>query len=181
MTRSLGALEVIDADEVTHALMGPETPLSIDIAREFGSGMLAPDSSVDRQRLGRLVFDSPEALRKLEALVHPAVRQYVDRKLEDTEGEVAAGVVTVEAIRLLDSPLLSRMQGVWFVDSSLSKQFSRLTDLRGYSTEEAKKRIAAQPAFDRSLVTEVIRNDDTLDHLREAVSAAWLRFRDAGA
>jgi len=179
MTRDLGAVEVIDADRVTHHLMQPGTELSAAIGREFGVGVLSADGSVNRQKLGEAVFPDRDALTHLESIVHPMVRQSIAERIESLLRSGAKGIVTVEAIRLLDSPIADLAAAIWLVQCSHDVQMTRLIERRDHSPDEAGRRMAAEPRFDLTRVTNVIRNDLTIDDLRARVSSAWAHAFDA--
>jgi len=167
----LGALERIDADRVVHTLMEPGTPTTGAIRGEFGDEILRPDGSVDRGRLGRLVFADAEALRRLEGIVHPAVRHSIRERLPQFEGR--PGVLVVDAVKLLQSELLELCDGVWVVQCSAAAQLRRLTEIRHMTAEEAQGRLAAQPSFSSPRVTAVIENSGSMDELRQRVEEEW--------
>src|SRR5438105_15863381 len=73
MLLELGAERYIDADAVVHKLYERGQPIAVKVAEVFGGAVLAPDGSVDRKALGAVVFQDAEAMRRLEAIVHPAV------------------------------------------------------------------------------------------------------------
>lgn len=173
MTRELGALEVIDADRVTRELMGPGSELSLLIGDTFGFQALLDDKAVDRSHLANIVFNDPMKLRQLEALVHPRVRHVIDSRLTELRKSGACGVVTVEAIRLLDTPYGKNAKAVWVVTCDPSIQMQRLVESRGYGIAEARNRVSAQPLFDSPLVTSRIANDGSLDMLRHTVRKEW--------
>lgn len=167
----LGALERIDADQVVHTLMEPGTPTSRQIEAEFGSEILRPNGRVDRPRLAEVVFADTGALRALERIVHPAVRQAIRARLEDLEGR--EGVVVVDAVRLLQSDLLPLCDAVWVVQCVRESQVERLTAIRKMTLKAAEGRLAAQPSFEHPRVTRVIQNSGSMDELREQVQTAW--------
>ena len=98
MLASLGAA-VIDADRVAHAVMAPGGAAYAAVVDAFGPEILNPGGTVDRRRLGDIVFRDPAALARLEAAVHPAVLLEVGRRIAAAE----AGVVLVEAIKLIEA------------------------------------------------------------------------------
>ena len=73
MLLELGAERYIDADAVVHRLYEAGQPIALQVAEVFGPGVMAPDGSVDRRALGSIVFQDAKAMRRLEAIVHPAV------------------------------------------------------------------------------------------------------------
>lgn len=167
----LGALARIDADQIVHRLYEPGMPVSREIAAAFGPEMLAPDGSVDRGRLGDVVFGHPEQLRRLEGIVHPAVRAAVRQELAQYHGK--PGVVVIDAVRLLQSDLLPLCDAVWVVQCPEEAELRRLRRNRGLDEAAARARLAAQPSFDHPAVTRIIHNDGTRQALRAEVELAW--------
>ena len=115
-------------------------PSSLDSARAS-----APDGSLDRAALGRIVFADPAALRDLEAIVHPAVRPRILAAIAAAEADGAVAVV-IEAIKLVEGGLAALCDEVWLVTCDPAVQRTRLVG-RGTSPEDADQRIAAQAGF----------------------------------
>jgi dephospho-CoA kinase len=167
----LGALERIDADQAVHQLMLSGTPTTGQIRSVFGPQVIDPDGSVDRTALGELVFADPQALARLEAIVHPAVRQVIRSRLSDLSRHT--GIVVVDAVKLLQSELLEVCDAVWVVRCSAETQMHRLTETRHLTESAARSRMAAQPSFDHPRVTTVIDNSGSMEDLRRRVERAW--------
>jgi dephospho-CoA kinase len=184
--RELGA-QVIDADRVTHELQQPGEPVYDAIVAEFGPGILtAPGGAIDRRVLGATVFADAAALRRLEQLVHPAVRERLRAWLE----EIAVGVrgsgaselsssrpqvAVVDAIKLLEAGWRSSCNAIWVVTCTVEQQIERLMTTRGMSEAEARARIAAQPPQSEKIAQAdvVIDNSGSLDATRQQIEQAW--------
>jgi dephospho-CoA kinase len=175
MLEALGA-ERIDADKVAHAVMAPGGAAYQPVVAAFGPEILTPSGSIDREALGAIVFSDPAALRKLEALVHPAVIQAVDAQVASTE----ARVVVVEAIKLLESGMAEAYDAIWVSTCPEAIQCERLMRLRGLSREAALTRIAAQPPQAEKLARAdvVIHTDGSLERTRRQILAAWHALPD---
>jgi dephospho-CoA kinase len=175
MLLELGAHTYEDADQTVHRLYLPGQPLVARLVEAFGQEVLAPDGGIDRQRLGERVFGDPVALKRLEALVHPAVQEALLATLRRIPDD---GVGVLDAIKLVESGYASLCHAVWVVESPEAVQFRRLVEQRGLTTEQARARLAAQPPMGPKLAaaTEIIHNDGTLEELRAQVTAAWKRF-----
>ena len=132
----------IDADAVARAVVEPGEPALALVLERFGDVVRAPDGSVDRGALGRIVFADPAALRDLEAIVHPAVRPRILAAIEAADGAGARAVV-IEAIRLLEGGLAGLCDETWLVTCAPDEQRARLAG-RGVATDDAERRIAAQ-------------------------------------
>ena len=170
----LGALARIDADTVVHELMVGNTPVTAAIQDRFGPKVVTVDGSVDRGRLGNVVFGDPAALRDLEAIVHPEVRAEIRQRVRSYAGQ--DGVVVVDAVKLLQSDLLPLCEAVWVVQCTRQVEMARLVDIRGLSPDKARQRLDAQPVFDSPAVTWVIENSGSFAELESQVRAAWEGF-----
>jgi len=166
----LGA-EVIDADQVAHEVMSPHTPAWEKIVAVFGKEILKPDGSIDRRRLGEIVFADPKKLERLEALVHPATLAEVKRRVEAS----TSSVVVVEAIKLIERGMHRDCNSVWVVTCRPEQQLERLMERSGFSEEEARRRIKAQRPADEKLrhADVVIDNSGDREQLRRQVEKAW--------
>lgn len=175
--RELGA-ETIDADKVAHDVMEPGGAAYDAVVAEFGQEILNPDGRIDRKRLGQIVFNNPDALRRLERIVHPAVFEEIKRRV----AESTHAVVALEAIKLLEAGLsITICDEVWAVVVDPGVQMARLRE-RGMSEDEARRRIAAQMSQEEYArrADVVIDNSGDLDHLRRQVEAAWRRIMSQG-
>jgi dephospho-CoA kinase len=166
----LGAC-VIDADQVAHEVMLPGGPAYDNVITAFGPEILAADGTIDRVRLGDIVFRDPAALRRLEMAVHPATIVEVARRIAQSP----APVVVVEAIKLLEASLHLGCDAVWVVTAPRQLQIARLVAARGMTEEDAALRVDAQPPQEEkaALADLVIANDDGLNALRQKVETAW--------
>lgn len=175
MLLELGAERYIDADATVHRLYQGGQPIAIKIAEVFGPTVVAPDGSVDRKALGALVFRDREAMRRLEAIVHPAVGEALVKELASVS---PSGVAVIDAVKLLEGGSGALCQSKWMVVCPEEQEFARLIARNRLSEAEAWERIHAQPsAADRlPLVDEVIDNSGSLENTRKQVSAAFERF-----
>src|SRR5262249_3587702 len=131
--RELGA-EVIDADLVARQLMMPPGPVFDAVVREFGREIVAPTGTIDRSKLGGIVFSDPAALRRLDQLVHPATSAAIRRLVAKSTSDV----VVVEAIKLLEAGTNRICDAVWVVNCQRGQQIDRLVTMRGLSYEDAE-------------------------------------------
>ena len=181
VTRTLGELgaETIDADQVTREVSAVSGPAYHQIIEEFGPALLLPDGTIDRRRLGEIVFADPAALARLEAIVHPPVVDTIRQRLRTSRSPV----VVVDAIKLLESRLATECDEIWVVTCNPEQQLQRLMARNGYSREQALQRIAAQPpqAQKVALADRVIDNRGTIEEAVALIrsAAAHLPFRHA--
>ncbi len=134
----------IDADAIAREVTAPGEPAVAAIAERFGPGVLAPDGALDRAALAAIVFADADALRDLEAIVHPAVRARIQVAFAAAE-RAGEPFVVVEAIRLVEGGLAAACDEVWLVACGPTAQRDRLAG-RGMTREDAERRIAAQGA-----------------------------------
>jgi dephospho-CoA kinase len=167
----------LDADSLAHGVMAPGTEGAAAIAARFGPGILAGDGSVDRTKLGRIVFADPAARRDLEALVHPAVYRAIRVLLRAFEAEGSA-------LAVADIPLLYESGDAADFDCVIvttcppETQLARLRD-RGLSEDDARRRIAAQWPTDEKarLATFVIDTGGTVEETDRQVESVLDRLR----
>ena len=172
MLRDLGAV-VLDADVAAHAVYEPGS-LGFDlIEREFGPDFVR-DGKIDRARLGELVFRDADARARLNAIVHPLVREWM-------AAQTAAALMRGAAVVVQDVPLLyeNGLEGLYsdvlLVHTPEPVQIRRLVEGRGLTEDRARAIIAAQMPIDekRSRARLVIDNSGTQDETRRQVDAIW--------
>jgi dephospho-CoA kinase len=171
MLRDLGAV-VIDADALAREVVEPGTPGLDAVVEEFGPEVLASDGSLDRARLGSVVFADPGRRTALEAIVHPLVRA----RSAELERLAPDGTLVVHDIPLLaETGQASSFDVVLVVDVPPETQVERAVRERGWSPDEAERRIAAQSSRDQRLAvaTHVIDNSGTLEDLRQRVAEVF--------
>ena len=170
MLRDLGAT-VIDADRVAHEVMRAGTPVHRAVVETFGPQVLRPDGEIDRARLGAIVFSDPQALARLEAIVHPAVLEEVARRI----AAAPTPVVVVEAIKLIESGMADAVDALWVTTCPFEEQVRRLMADRGLSRPDAEQRVNTQPPQEAKIARAdvVIRTDGSLEETRAQVEAAW--------
>lgn len=159
MLRELGA-STVDADSLVHMLQKPGTPVYKKIVETFGAFILNKDATINRERLGDIAFSSPQALKTLENITHPAVRQHIERAVN----KAPTYVIVIEAIKLLEGGLADTCDSIWVVDASEDTQMVRLMTKRGMSSQIAMNRIRAQSSQAEKITKAdiVIENDGDL-------------------
>jgi dephospho-CoA kinase len=172
MLRDLGA-EVLDADDAAHAVYEPGSPGFEEVVREFGSEFVR-DGRIDRARLGELVFNDKDARLRLNAIVHPLVREWMAARTAEA-AERGARVVVQEVPLLFENGLERLYTSVALVYVPESVQLERLVVGRGLSEERARAMIAAQMPIEekRRRAQHVIDNSGTGEATRAQVDALW--------
>lgn len=170
MLAEMGA-ECVDADKVAHAVMRPGALAYFDILETFGQSIVSADGTIDRKRLGRVVFADRGAMERLEAIVHPATLTAIEERILES----SADVIVIEAIKLFESSMADRCDSVWVTVCRRDQQIQRLVEHRDLSRAEAQQRVDAQrPQEERAeLADVVIDNSGSLAETRQQVVEAW--------
>lgn len=171
MLAGYGAV-LIDADRIAREVVEPGTPGLDAVVEEFGSGVLTAEGTLDRPKLGSVVFADSERLAALNAIVHPLVGA------RSAELERAAGpdaVVVHDVPLLTENGLAPLYDLVVVVDAAPETQLDRLVRLRGMTEQEARARMAAQATREqrRAVADLVIDNDGPLAALEPQVRSVW--------
>ncbi|MFF7792557.1 dephospho-CoA kinase [Streptomyces sp. NPDC007991] len=163
---------LIDADRIAREVVAPGTPGLAAVVEAFGEEVLTADGSLDRPRLGSLVFADAAKLATLNAIVHPLVGAR-SRELEEAAAEDA--VVVHDVPLLTENGLAPLYDVVIVVDATPETQLDRLVRLRGMTEEDARARMAAQATREqrREIADIVIDNDVPLEDLERRVKDVW--------
>jgi dephospho-CoA kinase len=171
----LGAV-VIDADVIAREVVEPGTEGLAEVAEAFGPEVLRPDGSLDRGRLGDIVFGSPERRAMLNAIVHPKV----GARMAELESAARPDAIVVHDVPLIaENNLAGGYDLVVVVDAPPQTQVRRLVRNRGMTPEQARARIAAQASRERRLAIAdvVIDNSGTLAELDRQAGELWSELR----
>jgi dephospho-CoA kinase len=173
---------VIDADMIAREVVAPGTDGLAEIAAAFSPDVLGPDGSLDRTRMGDVVFADPQLLARLNSIVHPKVGARM-RQLEDAAG--ADAIIVHDVPLIAENNLASAYELVVVVDVPPRIQLDRLVRLRGLSRDQAQARMAAQASREHRLAVAdiVVDNSGSLAELDRQVGELWseLRRREAMA
>jgi dephospho-CoA kinase len=172
----LGA-EVIDADIVGHEVYRPGSDGWQQVVDAFGRDIVAADRSIDRKRLGAVVFGDPTALKRLTAIVHPLIHREIERRIATRRAAGFRQPIVVEAAVLIEANWLDLVDEVWLVVASRHSVLTRLQADRGMKTAHIEARIGAQLSDGerRQHADVVIENGGSLGDLEARVRAAWVR------
>jgi dephospho-CoA kinase len=167
---------VVDADAIAREVVAPGTPGLAQVIDTFGEDVLRPDGSLDRERLGEIVFADKAKLGALNSIVHPLVGQ----RMAELEGAAAANAIVVHDVPLIaENNLASGYDLVVVVDAPPSVQLSRLVRHRRMSADQARARMAAQASRPQRLAIAdlVIDNSGSLAELDRQVGDLWTELR----
>jgi dephospho-CoA kinase len=174
---ALGAF-VIDADKVGHEIYLPGQEAWQQVTAAFGRDILAADQTIDRKKLGAIVFSSDEARKKLNAIVHPLMFKDIGRRITEKRTEGFTKPIVVEAAILIEANWLPLVDEVWVVVTGKGVVVERVAAQRGLSAQDTEARIASQLADAERLkhAHVVIANDGSREDLQKRVSEVWRRL-----
>jgi dephospho-CoA kinase len=168
---SRGAV-IIDADAITREVQLPGSDVVKELAERFGPEVLAADGSLERQALANIVFTDPEALKALNAIVHPAVGREMNRRM--IEQRATTNVVVLDIPLLTENPR-EGLQGRIVVDVPVETQVQRLVAHRGFDEADARARISRQASREDRLAKAdfVVDNSGAPEDLDAQIDRLW--------
>lgn len=164
--RSQG-LTVIDCDEISHLVTAEGKRCLADLALEFGIGILNADGTLNRKRLGAIVFNDKEKLESLNRIIFPHIIEYLDEEIDELEKKGTQAVV-LDAPTLFESGMDERCDSIISVIAPLQERLNRIVVRDHLTDEEARARINSQHDDDYyiSRSQQVIINDGDEKELR---------------
>ncbi|MGG4394454.1 dephospho-CoA kinase [Paenibacillus thiaminolyticus] len=171
-----GAL-LVDADRIAREIVLPGSPALDQIADRFGADMLLPDGSLDRKRLGNVVFSDAAKRKALEEITHPAIRQEMMTQMRRLEEEHPQSLVVVDVPLLYESGLTDRFEEIVVVYVPQAIQLERLMRRDGLTEAEATERLLSQWDIEmkRERADYVIDNSKGMEETRQQVEQFWLQ------
>lgn len=161
---------IINADELSREVVQPKQDAWKEIIETFGSTILQEDKTLDRKKLRKIVFDNPEARKKLEAIIHPRVRALAERRISEL---AAAGcsLIVYEVPLLFEGQIHLWLRPVVLVACDIEIQKKRLVKRDHLTDTEAQQHLDAQMSLKekRKLADYVIENDGNLEELEQQV------------
>ncbi|MFL2759845.1 MAG: dephospho-CoA kinase [Dehalococcoidia bacterium] len=173
LLNDLGAT-VVNADLLGHEAYLPGTTGFDMVVDAFGNQIVGEDGTVDRKKLGPIVFSSPQNMSKLNAIMHPLIRDMIQAQLEEYSSN-GTDVVVVEAAVLIEANWQDLFDEVWVVTADKETVIERLKARNSLSREDAIARIESQMSHDERVGHSdvVISNDGTTDELADGVEKFW--------
>jgi dephospho-CoA kinase len=174
MLRQRGAA-VIDADRLGHRVLEPGSEGWHEVVTAFGPEVLAPDGSIDRKRLGALVFANPVARQRLNAISHPRIRAMAEEAIAQLRQAGTVPLAVLDAALLFEAGWDDLCDEVWVVSAPEEVALERLVSRNGLSVAAARERFRAQLPVEekRARGDVVIENSGTLAELERQVEAVW--------
>jgi dephospho-CoA kinase len=174
MLAELGA-PVLDADKIAHTTYAPGGSAYKQVVAAFGDQIVAPDGSIDRSKLGPIVFADPQQLKRLTSIVWPRTFERMRELINEMRGKGETRPIVVEAAILIEANWQSMCDEIWLARASKARVIERIERDRGMKPEQTEARIRAQLSDDERVkhANLVIENEDSLNELREVVARVW--------
>jgi dephospho-CoA kinase len=173
------AIPVLDSDQIARNVVAPGSEALEAIVEEMGEEILSPSGTLDRERMGLIVFSDKSKRRMLEKILHPRIQAEQDRWLDDLELKKEVPVAVVDAALMIESGGWKRFDLLVVVDCNESQQVERLKQRNGLDDQAALLRVRAQmPLSDKvKYAARIVNNRGSLEDLKAQVSelASWLR------
>lgn len=169
-----------DADKIAHAVMEPGRPAYVDIVREYGEEVLDSDGSIDRRKLGAIVFSDHARRMRLNEIVHPRVKDEQDWLLAEAEARDRNGIAIIDAALLIESGGYKRFDKLIVVYCDRETQIERLMRRNQIGREDAERRVAAQMSSDekRRYADYEIDTGGSFDQTRQRVVAVFGNLKE---
>jgi dephospho-CoA kinase len=168
----------LDADQLARRVVEPGSPCLAAIVEEFGPQVLRADGTLDRDRLGAIVFRDDDARTRLNAIVHPSVRELSRRLIAKAEAENPNVVVVYDVPLLLEAEVDHPFDLIVVTSAPRRTQVKRLVEERGLDPIQAEARVDAQvdDTTRRSVADVVIDTDGSIAHTVSQADALWARI-----
>ena len=173
----LGAV-IIDADKIGHEAYRPDTGTWRKLVKTFGSGILATDNTIDRKKLGAIVFGDETELKRLNAIIHHQITEIIKKQIADYRCQ-GAKVVVVDAPVLFEANAKNLVEEVWVVVSDEANVIKRAIARTGLPEGQIRSRIRSQLSNEERIkrAQVVIHNDGTAEDLQKKVHKLWNQLK----
>ena len=162
---------VVQADLVAHELMSPGNISYKKIVDFLGEGILNEDKTINRKRLGEVVFSEKEKLEILNSFVHPEVKNKIKELILEMKEKNSCKFFVIEAALLLEDHYEEICDEIWYIFAKKEIRQERLKQSRGYSEEKIQKMMDCQLSEDvfRSRCNRTINNSGKIEDTREQI------------
>jgi dephospho-CoA kinase len=166
---------ILDADKVAHTTYAPGAPAYDAVIAAFGAQVVAADRTIDRKKLGSIVFGNADRLNQLTSIVWPATRESIRRNVVELRASGAKLPIVVEAAILIEANWQPLFDEIWLVRASREQVVTRIESQRGLKPAETEARIRAQLSDEERAkhATLVIENNGSLEELRDLLKTVW--------
>jgi len=172
--KELGAY-VIDADRISRDVMVPGSEIYKKVVNVFGEGILKDDQTIDRKKLGDMIFGNPEKIALLNECTHPEIFREIDRRVKEIRQNTPDALIIVDAALLVETGAYKTFDKLVVVYVDEETQLKRLKERDGFTDEEVTKRISSQmPLKEKVKYADfVIYNDKGLEETRRQVEEVY--------
>jgi dephospho-CoA kinase len=173
----LGAV-IIDADKIGHEVYRPDTDTWRQLVKTFGSGILAADNTVDRKKLGAIVFGNRQELQRLNAIIHPQITAEIKKRIAEYRRR-GVKVIILDAPVLLEANAENLVDEVWVVVADEGNVIKRAVARTGLTEQQIRDRIRLQlqNAERTKNARVVINNNGTPEDLRGKIQELWEQIK----
>lgn len=163
---------IIEADKVAHLLMEPKNPAYIEIVHFFGTNILSADTSIDRKKLGEIVFHDSEKLSLLNSIVHPAVKTYIVNQITKILQSDKNAVIVIEAALLLEDHYDEICDEIWYIYTKEDVRIQRLRESRGYTEDKTRSIMKNQMSeeFFNKHCDKKVDNSNGIENTRKQIN-----------
>jgi dephospho-CoA kinase len=174
MLAELGA-PILDADKIAHTTYAPSGSAYKEVVAAFGDKIVASDGTIDRTKLGPIVFADPDQLKRLTSIVWPRTIERIRELIAEMRQKGETHPIVVEAAILIEANWQPMCDEIWLVRASRGRVIERIERDRGMKPEQTEARIRAQLSDEERVkhANLVIENEDSLHELREVVTRVW--------
>lgn len=180
--RDLGA-HVIDADKIVHDLLSTGQDACREVVHHFGVAVQLPDGSIDRRKLGDIIFNHPEERAWLNQCIHPRVFEAYNHQVRHISERQPDALVVMDAALLIETGYHKHMDKLIVVYASQTDQVKRLMERDHFTLEQAMARISSQMPLDekRTYADFVIENTGTREETEQQTRSIFAKLKaDAG-
>ncbi len=174
MLRGLGA-RIIDADQVARDVVEKGKPALNEIVEVFGKETLLEDGTLDRKKLGAIIFSDAGKREKLNEITHPRIIEEIRLRIEKYKSENIADVIVLDCALLFEMNMESMVEESWLVSLDRHTQIKRIMNRDELTEEDAQKRINAQMSLEKKAerATRIIDNSSEVNETHKQVLELW--------
>jgi dephospho-CoA kinase len=169
---------VLDADKIGHEVYLPDTDTWRELVKIFGRGILAPDNTIDRKKLGAIVFGNDAELKKLDAMIHPRITEIIRQRIDGYRRK-GAKVIVLDAPVLFEANSEKLVDEIWVVVSDEKNVIRRAAARTGLPAAQIRARIRSQLTNAERInhAQVIIHNDGNIEQLKEKVQELWQQIK----
>ena len=170
---------IIDADQIARELVQPHKPAWNELVRAFGKEILQEDGSIHRRKLADKVFTDPEQRKVLNQILHPRIKEEMDRRTKEIGQKDPEAIVVIDAPLLVELGVYRKVDQLIVITSTQMQQMERLKERDGRSPEEALRLFSSQMPVEEKvkLADFVIRNEGSLEETKKKAKEVFKELK----